>query len=260
MNKRISILSPFVIRIENKLQNKFFDHNSLLIPNREIFNGVNRIKKVKNSYFIYDSRYPFSYLKIELKNDIKIYQCEQLIYSYKNNKHPLINSGELPIPDKCPTYFEIVDSPRIYQNKIYEDSKDLYVLLCFNDPNRLLKLYRDLTGPTNLVPLSSLGLWDSKYHRYTDTSVINEINLYRKYDIPIDNFVIDTDWRINTSTGYNINKKLFPDFKDLVSRIHAANINLCLNDHPMPHKSNMHLFKLEEIAYRKRNLFSFFIK
>lgn len=257
-NKRISILSPFVIRIENKYQNKFFDHDSLLIPNRNIFNGVEKINKVKDTYFLYDSRYTFSYLKIELKNDIKIYQKEKLIYSYNQAKHPLVNSGELPIPNKCPTYFEIIDSPRIYQNKFYENTKDIYVLFCFNNPKLLLKLYRDLTGPTNLVPFSCLGLWDSKYHRYTDTSVINEINLYRKHDIPIDNFVIDTDWRINTSTGYNINTKLFPNFKDLIKRIHSANINLCLNDHPQPFKAGKHLFNQQEINYRKKNLTKLF--
>lgn len=262
LNKRISILSPFIIRIENKYQNKFFDFNSLLIPNRKIFKGVQKIKKVKNTYFIYDSHYSFSYLKIELNQDIKIYQNlnnhEQLIYSYKDAKHPLVNSGELPIPSKCPTYFEIVDSPRIYQNKVYEDTNDFYILLCFNNPKLLLKLYRDLTGPTNLVPLSCLGLWDSKYHRYTETSVINEINLYLKNDIPLDNLVIDTDWRINCSMGYNINKKLFPHFRDLINKIHKEYINLCLNDHPMPRNEGKNLFNKKEITYRKRNLCKLF--
>ena len=64
--------------------------------------------------------------------------------------------------------------------------------------------------------LSSLGVFSSRYYAYTQEEAKQMILEYEKRDIPLDNIVIDTDWRKSSKRGigYDINEELFPDMEE----------------------------------------------
>ena len=88
--------------------------------------------------------------------------------------------------------FAISDTPRIIipeggysvdrkgEYKIEENVQDVYLLLCKKDAKFLHKLYVELTGKPELVRLSVLGGWNSKYYAYTEEEAKQLILDYEK--------------------------------------------------------------------------------
>ncbi|MCH5351257.1 MAG: hypothetical protein J1F39_04760, partial [Clostridiales bacterium] len=125
---------------------------------------------------------------------------------------------------------------------------------CNGDAKVLRKLYVELTGRNEMVRLSTLGGWNSKYYAYSQEEAKQVILDYEKYDVPLDNMVIDTDWRsCENGWGYDINTKLFPDMKEFLDFAHSHGVEIMFNDHPEP-QNGSHVFAKEEIAYRESHL------
>lgn len=220
-NVRIQLLNSDIVRIEYGKNGKFCNDDTFFIPNRTGFtcggeyareDGVIRFGEYE--LYIHENAKSLSGVRLE-KNGKKI-------YSYKK----LANSGELPPLDKTPEVFAISDTPRIIIPKggysverkgeytVEENVQDVYLLLCNKDAKKLRKLYVELTGKPELVRLSTLGGWNSKYYAYTEEKAKRLILDYEKHNVPLDVMVIDTDWRsCEHGWGYDINTKLFPDMK-----------------------------------------------
>lgn len=184
------------------------------------------------------------------------------VYTYKK----LANSGELPPLDKTPEVFALSDTPRILipeggysalrkgEYTVDEDVEDIYLLLCNGDAKKLRKLYVELTGKSELVRLSALGGWNSKYYAYSEEEAKQLILDYEAHNIPLDVMVIDTDWRsCENGWGYDINAKLFPDMKRFLDFAHSHGVEIMFNDHPEP-VNGAKVFAPEEIEYREKNL------
>lgn len=193
---------------------------------------------------------------------VRLEKNGQKVYTYKK----LANSGELPALDKTPEVFAISDTPRIIvpeggysadrkgEYKVEENVQDVYLLLCQKNAKKLRKLYVELTGRCELVRLSTLGGWNSKYYAYTEEEAKQLILDYEKHNVPLDVMVIDTDWRsCENGWGYDINTKLFPDMKRFLDFAHAHGVEVMFNDHPEP-VDGKQVFAPEEIAYREKNL------
>lgn len=180
----------------------------------------------------------------------------------------LVNSGELPGLDATPEVFLLADNPRIlipeegYSSgktsdfTVQKEVEDLYVLLCRKDPKRLRKLYVELTGRNELVRLSTLGVWNSRYFRYDEESAKSMIRAYREYDLPLDVLVIDTDWRKTSERGigYEVDEALFPDIGRFFDYANGAHVEVAFNDHPEPCPDCPDLFDGREIEYREKQL------
>ena len=82
------------------------------------------------------------------------------------------------------------------------------------------KEFLRLTGPIPLVPLYALGFWDSRYHPYTEPEALGVIDHYRQAGIPLNVFVVDTDWHVGGSGGYDIEAKYFPDMPGFLASAH----------------------------------------
>lgn len=242
----------------------------------------------KMNYLISDSRYPAD-MKIhveitisEFASDVPHYKGlkifknqggnETLIYT-ANHEDKLMNSGTLPDPQDTPQYFEFYDAPRIvvpdtgysyesyinspeslkyhsgYDINTRDHAADLYVLLPLGDPLKLHQQYRNLAGPTDFVRMGALGAWNSHWIRYTCDSVQAELDRYRYYNLPLDTVVCDTDWRKNSSHGYEINDELFPNPEEFFSNMKKQNVDICFNDHPEP-KDGKNVLDGDEIKYR----------
>ncbi len=184
---------------------------------------------------------------------------------------PTKNSGELPFPNATPKVFALLDSPKVYVPEagyfaqkglkdngfvFDKEAKDLYLIFCGGDWRLLRKAYIAITGPSELVSFSALGAWDSKYFEYDDASIQEEIDLYKKHGLPLDNFVIDTDWRSpeNNGAGYKVNEKDFPDIRKTFENIHSENLTVMFNDHPEPVNGAENAFDPKEVEFRESNL------
>ncbi len=261
-NIRVQLLSEEVVRVEYGKNGKFCDENTLFILNRS------RYKAAKVAYTEKDGAICFGRYTLYVPENadslsgVRLDKNGETIYTYKT----LSNSGELPAMDQTPEAFALSDTPRIVVPKggysvnrkgeytVEEDVEDIYLLLCAGDAKKLRKLYVELTGKCELVRLSTLGGWNSKYYAYSEEEAKQLILDYEAHDIPLDVMVIDTDWRsCENGWGYDINTKLFPDMKRFLDFAHAHGVEIMFNDHPEP-VNGAQVFAPEEIEYREKNL------
>jgi len=261
-NIRVQLLSEEVVRVEYGRNGKFCDENTLFILNRS------RYKAAKVAYTEKDGAICFGRYTLYVPENadslsgVRLDKNGETIYTYKT----LSNSGELPAMDQTPEAFALSDTPRIVVPKggysvnrkgeytVEEDVEDIYLLLCAGDAKKLRKLYVELTGKCELVRLSTLGGWNSKYYAYSEEEAKQLILDYEAHDIPLDVMVIDTDWRsCENGWGYDINTKLFPDMKRFLDFAHAHGVEIMFNDHPEP-VNGAQVFAPEEIEYREKNL------
>lgn len=135
------------------------------------------------------------------------------------------------------------------------DSQDVYVFLPKGNGRQLRSDYVALTGRTDLIPLKALGGWDSRWFPYTQQQALDKIDTYRAKNIPLDMFVVDTDWRVGASNGYAVNTTLFPDMPQFLSDAHGKNVRVVFNDHPEPQADAL---DYTEVQYRNNGLRSLF--
>jgi hypothetical protein len=159
----------------------------------------------------------------------------------------------LPAPGARPRAWAVADSPRIIPPAwgatpappgaplaatsgwdLGNDAPDLYVFLPGGDYGRLRADLLRLTGPTELPPLYLFGGFHSRYFPYTDRGVLGLIREYRERRFPLDVFMVDTDWRVSASFGYDENLKLFPDMGEFLDKAHQLGVRVGFNDHPKP--------------------------
>lgn len=268
-NLRIQILSDKIIRIEEKINGAFLDNNTFFIPSRNSLKEEVTVKEtLKDKFHVlsfskYEIYVPVNNPKL---STITIKQKKKTIFKCKE----IPNSGELPTPDKTPVIFSLMDNPRIQIPKngyhlekdeveskyiIEKNVNDLYLFICEKDPYLLRELYVNLTGKAPLQRLSCFGSWNSKYYAYTQDEALQVIKDYQSYDVPLDNLVIDTDWRkMAAGIGYDINTDLFPDMKQFLKDAHAKNISIMFNDHPEPQKGADSVLSPNEIKFRDEKL------
>lgn len=262
-NIRVELLSEEIVRIECGKNGKFCDKDTFFIPNRSGFSGGVAYTQEEGvvcfgEYELYLPENTTSLKGVRLEKNGK------KIYTYKK----LANSGELPALDKTPEAFALSDTPHIFvpeggyskdrkgEFTIEENVEDIYLLLCEKDAKKLRRLYVELTGRNELVRLSTLGGWNSKYYAYTEEEAKQLILDYEKHEVPLDVMVIDTDWRsCEHGWGYDINTKLFPDMKRFLDFAHEHGVEIMFNDHPEP-VGGAQVFAPEEIEYREKNLLS----
>lgn len=262
---KIEILDDF-LHIEKAINNEFNIRNTLFIPEKETLKQVEFDVEIDNdSYVLSYNSFKFIFSKT-LKNveDIKIINSKNNLIKICNS----INKGELPKFNKTPEIYFIYDNPRITLPKngysldnsedfiVEENVVDMYLLFVNKDPLLLRKELVKLIGRNELIRFKNLGFWDSKYYPYSENTAQECINTFKKYDLPLDNFVIDTDWREaqEDGFGYDVNTKLFPDMKAFLQRIHDQNIEVIFNDHPEPVSYDKDIFDKKEIEYRESNL------
>ena len=132
-------------------------------------------------------------------------------------------------------------------------AKDVYVFLPGDGGyRRLVADFIRLTGRVPLPPLAFFGLMDSRYYPYRQDEALEVLDTFRRKGIPLDVFVLDTDWRVGASHGYEINTTLFPDLRAFLDEAHRRNVRVMLNDHPEPVSERS--LDARELRYRRDGL------
>jgi hypothetical protein len=114
------------------------------------------------------------------------------------------------------------------------EALDIYLFLYDGDVHKLYRLVTLLTGRIPLPPLWTFGFWHSRYYPYTERTVRETIDRYEAEEFPIDVFVIDTDWRVGGSQGYEIDTNHFPDMARVLKGCRQRGVRTLFNDHPEP--------------------------
>ena len=261
-NIRVQLLSEDIVRVEYGRNGKFLDNDTFFIPNRHEYVCSSVAYTVEENVICFGDYELYVPEKASGLKGVRLEKNGKKIYAYKALK----NSGELPPLDKTPEAFALSDTPRIVvpeggysverkgEYTVEEGASDIYILLCGKDAKKLRRLYVELTGRNEMVRLSTLGGWNSKYYAYTEEEAKQLILDYEKHDVPLDVMVIDTDWRsCENGWGYDVNTKLFPDMKRFIDFAHGHGVEIMFNDHPEP-DGGAQVFAPNEIAYREKNL------
>lgn len=261
-NIRVQLLSENTVRVEYGKNGKFCDDDTFFIPDRSQYENTHIAYTVEDNVICFGEYELYIPENAKSLAGVRLDKNGKKVYSYKKLK----NSGELPPLDKTPDVFAIGDTPRIVvpqggysaerkgEYTVTENVQDVYILLCDKDAKKLRRLYVELTGRPELVRLSTLGGWNSKYFAYTEDQAKQLIYDYEAHRFPLDVMVIDTDWRsCEHGWGYDINTKLFPDMKRFLDFAHAHGVEVMFNDHPEP-VDGAHVFEPQEIAYREKSL------
>lgn len=269
---RIQVLSDTVVRIEVKGPKGFENRNTYHVVNRTDWDGAAvTVTEVDGQTCISTENY-----KVYVPNGAtsldNIYVTDAAggrIWGYTSLPSA---SVYLPAPGTKARVWAIADNPRIipaewgynpapedaeYADRngwdFTNDSPDMYIFVPNGDAQQLREDFTKLTGPSEMLPLSAFGSWDSRWYAYNEETALQQIDDYRDRGFPLDNLVIDTDWRINASIGYDINTNLFPNMERFLQRAHDKNVSIMFNDHPEPQGSGDGLSKTE-VEYRNKNL------
>jgi len=254
-NVRIQILSPHLVRVEEKGPMGYEDRQTFTVVNRDFAKA--KVKVQRKSGIVTLSTDDFEVTApenaISLRDVQVLDQFNQVLYQYSGK---LPDNTYLPSPGFMKTSWVMADSPRLIPpawgatpapktvtpalaaKSGWDDrnnAPDVYVFV----PGRLgyaqLRFdFLQLTGPVPKPPLFILGFIDSRWYPYTEKIALDSIDTYRTKKIPMDTFVVDTDWRINGSAGYSVETKDFPDMARFIKEAHDRHAHLMFNDHPDP--------------------------
>ncbi len=262
-NLRVQLLSEQIVRIEVARKGQFCDGNTFFIPDRGEYRGTQVAYSVEQNVICFGDYELYLPERGNSLAGVRLEKRGKRVYTYRKKA----NSGELPPVWNTPEVFPVFDCPRIllpeggYSVKrkgeyvVEENAQDVYLILCQKDYKMLRRLYVELTGRCEFVRLSTLGGWESKYYAYTEEEAKQLILDYEKHGVPLDNMVIDTDWRdCRQGWGYDINTKLFPDMKRFFDFAHEHGVEIMFNDHPEPAAGTKSVFDAAEIAYREEKL------
>ncbi|MEA2554536.1 MAG: alpha-glucosidase, partial [Fimbriimonadaceae bacterium] len=267
-NIRVQILSPTLVRIELKGPRGFEDRNTFTVQKRPRPIAPEKTEVDGHLHRIFYGSIEVAVNGGQSIADVIVYRDGKL--AFKGTAKPQ-QLAFFPSPGHIPKSLPVYDAPRIIPSKwgavpakskvkgetsgwdLSNQSTDVYVFLPDNY-SQFRKEFLSLTGPTELPPLYSFGFWHSRYHPYSDKEALDVIDTYRKKDIPLDVFVVDTDWRVGASHGYATNAKLFPDMPGFIAKAHAKNVRLMYNDHPEPVGKTA--LEPKELAYRYEGLSS----
>ena len=259
-NVRVQVLSPTVVRLEEQGPEGFEDRETFHIANRDNWEGTGVTREdVDGSVILRTSAFDITVpADAQDITGITISDKEgNLLWKYKGMPGSKVY---LPDPGEEVYAWEMSDTPRMTMPEwgftpqpaentenvdtngfdTNNDAPDMYVFLPQGDGVQLRKDFNKLTGQTEMLPLSALGAWDSRYYANTQDQALKQIRDYHEtYQVPLDNLVIDTDWRnASSGTGYEINTTLFPNMEGFLQDANDMGVNVMFNDHPEPTKND----------------------
>ncbi len=246
---RVMILSESLLRVEIARSGSFEDRATFAVTGRDAFKGISPdlVKQTKKDGHVLISTplYTVSLKKgASTIHDVQIQDGEgETLWNPQELPHK--SECYLPEPFETPDAWYFNDSPRLVKAEdpytpngerhngwtCRTTAEDYYIFVPLGDAARLRYDFNKLTGACELVPIKTLGLWYSRFTPLSDQDIYSLINTYRDHDFPLDVFVVDTDWRLGGSTGYDVNTTLFPNIEEFYAKASALGVYTLMNDH-----------------------------
>ena len=261
---RFTLLTPCLIRMEYREDGKFEDRPTQVVWNRK-FNPVDfRVEKKGEGFELFTDRMhvtyaggPFTKNSLNL-NAVGGQNAYGAVWYYGEKGDNLGGTartldevdGECPLQEGIMSRSgcsQIDDSHSLVLDENgwtqvrTGDGVDIYVFAYGNDYKEALNDFYRLTGKTPMLPRYALGNWWSRYYAYTEDSYKALVTRFEKEKIPFSVGVLDMDWHLVEEvdpkygsgwTGYTWNKKLFPDPKRFLGKLHDRGMHTTLNVHP----------------------------
>jgi len=109
------------------------------------------------------------------------------------------------------------------------DCSDYYFMIGGNADGVIAQM-RDLTGQSPMLPLWTLGYFQSRERYKTQEEIVSVVEKYRNLNVPLDGII--QDWQYwGPDSVWNcmgFDKKTFPDPKGMVDKIHNLNAHLTI--------------------------------
>ena len=259
---KIYTLENDILRFEYSPEDHFVMQDTLYIATKKLSNEEIEFKvgeKVEFSFKGYD----FSFDENDPLTTLVVLKDSKVVYKYKDIR----NTGELPLPNKTPEIFALMDSPRVlipdggYTPEaddfvIENDVKDLFLLICEKDHLKLRRQMISITGKNKLPRFRNFGLFASKEYPYTQKEALESIQKYESKNIPLETFVLCSNEL--KDKDYNVNPKLFSNIEDFIRLAHKRNIQVVIADKPHPYSDTSKVFDKDEIAFRNNALLRFY--
>ena len=268
---RLQFYSDTMFRLEQGKDGAFEDRTTFNISTRKAYEPVTPVvEETSDKVLLKINDYTVTIPKNSNDvNEVTVNRADEVIWQYSEEN---VDTHEtyLPEPSKTPDVWAFADNPRlILPEKAYEvqenasdvntngweyteNIKDYYIFVANQNAKQLRYDLNYITGPSEFIPIKALGLWYSRFTPYTSEQILDLIDEYRKNGYPLDFFVVDTDWRLGASTGYDVNTMLFPDMKKFVKAAHKKNVNLAINDHSREYAGSM--LHPEQLTWHSTNL------
>jgi len=248
-NKRFTVMTPGVIRMEYASDGVFEDHATLTIINRNLpvpkftkkeKNGWLQIKtsELTLNYKLGTDSFNTSNLRIDylfkgqkqswninkpnngnLKGTTRTLDgCEGDLYNNKGSKYKIqleegliSREGWVLINDSHRPLFDNSDWAWV-MGRPKKEVQDLYFLEYGTDYKKGLYDFSRLAGNMALPPKFTFGIWWSRYWEYSDVEMKKLVEDFRLHDVPLDVLVIDMDWHIvNRPEWFDDNGKRLKD-------------------------------------------------
>ncbi|MEJ5170361.1 MAG: TIM-barrel domain-containing protein [Fimbriimonadales bacterium] len=245
---RVQILSPGLVRLEQRGPQGFEDRPTFTVVRRDWPGASVVVRRIGEATALISPRFRVLVRNGGLRAAEVQDALGRRLYAWDGK---LDGDVWLPSPAelRAKRVWSFCDHPRLAKTRdrlfpvvpgqpqfdTGNDAPDVYVFV--PGPEGYAGLRREflrLTGPVPMPPLYLFGFIDSRYHAYTERSALETIDLYRRKGLPLDVFVVDTDWRIGASHGYAPNTELFPDMARFIREAHKRRVRLMYNDHPEP--------------------------
>ena len=267
---RVQLLSDTLVRIENRTESGMFENReSWIVTNRLAWAGTEgELVEENGATKVVTENYTVVVPDGGDAEDVYILDADgKELWEYVSRTDTNVY---LPSPSDALTSWYFTDSPRIIPSyegysptteeelqgwSFMSDTTDIFVFLPQGSYTQFCADYVNLTGRTEMVNLSTLGYWDSRYYAYTAETALQQIKDYRDRGYAIDVLVIDTDWRDSSGGwGYEINTDLFPDMAQFLKDCEDLGVEICFNDHPQPVEGTLNGLEGEEVDYRNEHL------
>lgn len=208
-NTRITILTPYLVRVENSKNGIFCDEPTQAVWFRDFDRPKFELKEDSNKLVIKTDKAEFCYnLLLKKMAYIKL-SDGRIVRDYKSGNlkgtrrtldqtfgkvkigDGIVSKNGVALLDDSKTLI-IDENAQIVPRK--SRGKDIYYFAYGYNYIEAVRDFFKLTGPAPLVPRFALGNWWSRYKAYTQNEYISLMQRFIDEEIPITVATVDMDW------------------------------------------------------------------
>ena len=158
-------------------------------------------------------------------NNIWLPPTTSVLVELDKGKHSILVEGEendMPI-----VYWEKVKDETTFSSPVAQAVD--YTVFAGNG-DEVIASYRELTGPTPMMPIWALGYIHCRERYNTQDELLENARLFREKEIPLD--MIVQDWQYWGKYGWNamrFDEDRYPDPGQMVSELHKMNIKMMIS-------------------------------
>lgn len=268
---RMTVITPYLIRMEYSRNNEFRDLSTQTFFNRDLGRHPYEYTHEDGQLVISTEGFTLTYNENEIGFTLDSLHAEikstGKVWSYGRNgsnlggtirtldetdgdvglEHGLMSRDGYASYDDSDSFVFTDDhwmKQEYYEAGAYED---IYLFCYGYQYKACLKDFIAVSGEVPMLPKWTMGNWWSKYWEYEQQELLDLMDEFKTKEIPLSVCIVDMDWHItdiyktgdipksgNASgwTGYTWEKDLFPEPDKFLCELHEKGLKTALNLHP----------------------------